>query len=182
MKALKYIILAIIILPASFFLVGILSPSFTYETSFRTSAPLKTAWEVFIDEDKMDQWITGFKSSRLIEGADNEVGSRYEMVIEQDGQRAVAYEQITAFKEQEQFAFVLDNDFMTIEVDMQFSPEFDGAQVKAHHEVRAKNAFWKSMFRLMKSSMEQQSFEDYQKLKRLMEEEASKAASGQQAS
>ncbi|MEM7370860.1 MAG: SRPBCC family protein [Bacteroidota bacterium] len=173
MKVLKIIIVALIVLPALFFLVGFLSPTITYENNFRTKASLQTAWEVFIDESKMKDWISNFKSIKLIEGSDNEVGSRYEMTTEYEGQTATVIEKLTAYKEQEQFAFELETEYMTIHVDIHFSPDFDGSEFRATHEVKGKNAIWRSMFRLMKSSMAQQSHDDYQKLKRLMDAEAS---------
>lgn len=173
MKALKYILLALILLPAMFFLLGYSSPTVTYHNSFRTKASIPTAWEVFNDESKMHHWIANFKGFKLIEGSQNEVGSRYEMTTEYEDQTATIMQTITAYKEQDQFAFELENEYMIIEVDVRFVPDFEGSEFRASHEVKGKNAFWRSMFRLMKSNMAQQSHDDYQKLKALMDAEAS---------
>ena len=34
-----------------------------------------------MDDTKMSQWLTGYKSGKLISGDDNAVGSKYELIF-----------------------------------------------------------------------------------------------------
>ena len=168
MKYLKYLLLVIVILPALFFLNGLITPVVSYECRIITDAPIDTAWNVFTDDANMGEWVSGFKSIKRVEGQQDSVGSVYEMTVENGGETFVMEETLTAFDERKQFAFDLDNDVMLTSVDIRFGPDFEGTEMFAKHEIRGKNLVWRSLFPLMKSQFAEQSQKDYDKLKLLM--------------
>ena len=79
-------------------------------------------------------------------------------------------EEMTAFKEYEQFAFRLDNDVLNTDVDIRFTPNGTGTHIKASNTAKGKNMLWRSLFVLMKSSFAQNDQNAYNQLKKVVEE------------
>lgn len=112
MKILKYILGIIAALVVIFFMIGVFVSTFTYENKVEVNAPVEKAWAVFTDESRMGEWLTGLKSIETISGNPGEVGSIYRLVFVQNGEEMVMTEEVTAFQQNELFAFNLDNDVM----------------------------------------------------------------------
>lgn len=137
MKALKIVAIVLLSLFLVAFVISLVAPSeYRSESKVTINAPLKHTFAVFMEEDRMSEWLEGYVSMKLIEGNKLEVGSKHEMVMEIEGQRSVMIETVTGFKENEYFAFDLENDDVFMNMDISFS-----AKDSLTTEIVAKSVF-----------------------------------------
>lgn len=169
MKILKFILGLVVVLALAFFAVGIFAPSFTYENKVEVNAPVEKAWAIFTDESRMADWLTGLQSVETISGNPGEVGSKYQMVFIENGEEMVMKEEVTAFQENQLFAFTLDADPLISEVEVKFTGDESKTEITATSFIKGKNLFWKSTLRLMKSMVVNRGQEQYDKLKEIIE-------------
>lgn len=169
MKILKFVLGAVIGFAIVFFSVGIFAPSFTYENKVEVNAPVEKAWAIFTDESRMGDWLTGFQSIETISGNPGEVGCKYRVVFIENGEEMVMTEEVTAFQENEIFAFTLDADPLISDVEVKFTGDESKTEIIATNHVEGKNLLWKSTLRLMKFMIANRGQEQYDKLKEIIE-------------
>ncbi len=172
LKCIGYSLLAII---ALFLLVGVIFPSFEYQSHVVVNAPLEQSWAVFSDAGRMAEWLPGFKSIETLSGSPNQVGSTYKMVFEEEGEVMEMTEYVTAFRDNELFAFELNAEPMIATVQVKFSGNRKMTEILAITKVEGKNLLWKSLLRLSKSRMVERGQETYDNLKRIIEASDSKS-------
>lgn len=170
MKALKIIGGILLLLIIAFLLIGVISPQTTYENTVTINKPVDVVWDVFTDEEKMDQWLVGMQSIETLEGEAITEGSRYKLTFIMEGEQIDITEEVTQVKENELFAFTLDSEPLASEVEIHFTPvDSNTTMVKAVTTSEGKGMFWKPVITLSSTVMQQQSQQSYDKLKRLVE-------------
>ena len=86
MKVLRYILGLIVLLLIAFFTLGFLNPEISYETRTEIQASVEETFAVFNDPERMGEWLVGFHSMENISGNDNEVGSKWKLRFEENGE------------------------------------------------------------------------------------------------
>lgn len=170
MKVLKILGGVLLVIILAFFLIGVVSPTTTYENSITVNKPVDVAWEIFTDEQKMDQWLVGMQSIETLEGEPLEEGSRYRLIFNMEGEEIAITEEVIRVSENELFAFTLDSDPLTSEVEIRFTAlDSTTTKIEALTITEGKGIFWKPIITLSGSVMQQQSQQSYDKLKALVE-------------
>jgi len=169
-KILKYSGIAVFSLVIVFFSMGFLFPSFEYENSVIVNKPAEQSFKVFTDVLKLSEWIPGFKRVKLLSGKQNETGSIIEMMLEQEGKTFILTQKITNYKENELFAFALDNDVLSNNCEIKFISKGTSTEIISSNHITGKNIFWKSLFVFSHSYFKKQSKEMYENLKKVIEE------------
>ena len=77
----------------------------------------------------------------------------------------VIMEEVTAFQENELFAFTLDAYPLISDVEVKFTGDESKTEITATNHVEGKNLLWKGMLRIMKSMLANRWQEQYDKLK-----------------
>lgn len=152
MKALRIIGISLLSIVVVFFLLGLLVPSYEYETSMEVNASPEKCWKIFHNVKLMNQWLPGFESLTLKGGDSLAVGSQYEIIITEDDHRMVMSEQITEVNAPSKISYELNNDVLKSE----FSYSFKGASstiITGHFKVTGNNIAWRSVLFLSKSYM-----------------------------
>lgn len=170
----KFLIIAgilIVGLFAGFFLIGVISPTVTYESEVLVNKPVTESWSVFTDSTRMGEWLEGYKDQEQISGESNSVGSKYKMTFLQNGEEIILTEEITAYEELERFNFILEADALSSEVAISFSEESGRTRIHATSLVKGKNPIYRSMFALMKGTFAEQDQTAYDNLKLAIEGE-----------
>lgn len=152
-----------------FFAIGFFIPSFDYESSILVNKPVQEAFAVFKDESKLKYWMPNLKSIELIEGQKNKEGSKYKIVIEEDGKNYEIIEKIITFKENEQYTSQFVNEVMTIDMDVQFEENSGITEITSKSVITGKNILWKSVFPLSKGNFEKEDQELLDRLKKVIE-------------
>ena len=169
MNIIKWVAGILALLLVAFFMVGVFVPTFTYESRISVNKPAAHAFAVFMDDNKRADWMTGFKSIEIISGNRGEVGSKYKLAIEENGELREMEETITAFKENELFAFKLINDVMFVDAEITFVESHGQTTITASNLVEGRNWIWKSLLGLFKGNISNQSQEMYENLQHVIE-------------
>jgi uncharacterized protein YndB with AHSA1/START domain len=150
--------------------VGLLVPSFEYQSSVQVNASPEKCWKVFHDSKQMNKWMEGFESLTLRKGDSLAMGSRYEIVIHGHDKRMVMIETITEVKSPEKISYELNNDVLKSE----YTFSFEGGATTAitnHYKITGNNIFWRSILFLSKSYMTNASQSQLTLLKKVIEEQ-----------
>ena len=83
-----------------------------YSVSVEVDRPVEEAWELFMDESRMGEWLEGYKGMELIEGEPLTVGGKHKMIFEEDGKELTFTETVTAINPPTEFSFDFDHDIM----------------------------------------------------------------------
>ena len=170
MKILKYVVGTLVVLFGLFLLIGVFTPSVKYTNEITIDKPVKESWAVMMDESKTDQWLTGLKSYELISGTKNEVGSKYKMIMVENGEEMEMTETITAKKDNEHMAMHFDSDIIESDLDMVFIDKEGKTYIKTNAEAKGKNAIWRSVFALSKSHFVEGDMTVLKNMKKVIEE------------
>lgn len=171
MKALKILVGTVFVLLIAFWLVGIFTDSVTTQYTVTIEKPIEETYDAFMEEDLLDEWLTGFKSAELISesGDSTGVGNVYKMVFEEGGQLYEFEETITGVEWDNYFSFDLNSEFFKSSTKVEFLDLGNKTQVTATTVTKGKGFVFKSMLPFMKNSMEAREKDDYDRLKKIIE-------------
>ena len=173
MKALKYLIIGVLVLFILFLGMGLIQPSVNYGAEISVDKPIKECWAVSQDESLYEKWLEGFKSFELIEGEWMKPGSKYKVVVDPgDGQPEFEMtETLVSINEFQNVEMHFDSEFMIFEQVMSFSESGNETLIKSDSKVKAKGLIMKSMFAIMETfggSFTKQEQKNFESLKRLI--------------
>ena len=169
-RLLKYFVLTIIIVLLGFFSIGLIHPSYSYSNTLEIDCSLEEAFDAFTDESIAHKWLIGYKKYEIIEGAPNQPGSKFLMKFENEGQPFEIVKTLTVFKENEEFSYELETDDFNENIQVLFEGSYP-CKITTHTYNKGASTFYCSMFYLMKSALIEQSQENYDTLKELIEKQ-----------
>ena len=170
MKVLKIIAGAIAVLFLIVFMVGVFVPKIDYTNEVEINKPLKESWAVFNDENKVNDWVMGIKSTELIKGEKGKTGAITKMNMEQDGRAFELMEEILEMKKEEKYAAKYYNEMMLQTAEVNFKSKGENATViSVNSEVAGKGMLNKLVFAFMGGAVKKTSDEMYDRLKTLIE-------------
>lgn len=170
MKILKWIAIIIALLAVAFFAVGFMTPELSYENTVKINAPVEKSFSLFMDETTMNEWMPTLKSIENVSGAPQEVGSKWKLIFDQDGEIIELLEVVIAFEPNQRFAFDMDAEPFVGAADIRFHAiDSTTSEITATTIVNGKGIIWKSVLALSKSMMQSQSQEQYEMLKKVIE-------------
>ena len=141
-----------------------------YSVSVEVQADIERAWDVFMDESKMDQWLIGFKSMEIIEGDPLTVGSKHKMFFEDRGREVVLVETVQSIRPPREFVFDLDHELMNSTVRMTLEEPSRGVTlISSHTNVEPTKILWKILMFFMVPSIKKRQRQNLENLKALIE-------------
>jgi carbon monoxide dehydrogenase subunit G len=169
MKIFKYIALTLFGLLVIFFLIGVFNPNINYINKIELNASPQKSYSLFADTAIMNQWMPGFQSFEKISGTSMEKGSKWKLVLVQEGATYEMTETIVEAKPGEQYSFLLENAVLKNKVDMYFAPSGSKTELTVNNTVTGNNIFWRSLFFFFKSNLKEQSQAMYISLQEMIE-------------
>lgn len=170
MKAIKVILIIAAILSAAFFAVGVFKPTVDYGATVEVSKSPEVAWAVYNDSTLMNQWVPAVKSIKLVSGEHWEVGSKYEILMDHDGQLVTTMEELTGVIENEKISMIFSNEMMSIDNEVTFTAnENGGTTISSLATAEGAGLFWKSMFAMMGDGFNHQEAIHFKALAELIE-------------
>ena len=165
-KKLLLALLGIIVLLAVCFLaIGWLNPSLAMETRVEINKPRSVVWKYFVGQNNLKEWLPNVKSIENIRGEPMTAGSKFKMTFEENGSEIVMTETMTEVKENEVFAFVLENEVIRADERITFIDKGDKTELVENSTLVGGNIVWRALFALSKFSFQANSAAAYQKLK-----------------
>jgi len=171
MKYLKYLVIFLVVASASFIAIGFFNPTVTYETTVLVNKPVSHSFSVFMNPFNTKKWLPGFVSVASISGLPDQVGSTYELIFEEDGERFILTEVMTGFEHNKLFAFDMSNEYLVSKVRITFEDVDGKTRITSTSETSAKNFIFRSLFPFMKSQFQERNDQTYANLKRVIESE-----------
>jgi len=132
--------------------------------------PVQIVWDTFHDRSLMNKWMIGFDSMQLIEGKENQVGSKYKLYFDENGKTIEMEETITAFDEPSYFANTMKTEMMETKTTMKFLPTATGTKIEVESVFEAEGMVANLMIRMGLSFIENRYKQSYHKFKELVEE------------
>lgn len=169
MKALKIVLGIVAALVVIFFALGMISPQVTYSTEIEVDKPLDESWAVYTDETKLTEWLEAVESIELQSGNQNEVGSTYLITIDQGGEKMTMTEEITAFQVNELMSMKFDNEAFGQTLDVHFKENEGKTIITTNAVMEGKGMVMRSIFAMMKGTMEDQDLKNMTNLKEVIE-------------
>lgn len=169
-KKIIFILLGIIVaIIVGFLAMGFLNPTHENSVSVTVNAPVSKSYSVFRNPDNMGKWMDNFKSFKNVSGGDNEVGSKWEIVFDENGRDLVMVETVTAIEHDKLFAFDVEDSFAKFHIEIKFE-EVNGQTVITQNTTGAGESIAaKSMMAIMKGQINKQNEKMYNRLKTLIE-------------
>lgn len=170
MKIVKIILATLAGIILLFLSIGLLFPSYEYQSSIVVNASPEKCWTVYHDTKKMSEWLEGFESLTLKSGEQLTLGSTYEIVITDDGHRMVMNEKIIEVNAPTKVTYELNNDALKSE----FSFSFEGINsttVTTKYKITGNNVLWRSILLLSKSYMSTEAKKQLEGLKNVIEKQ-----------
>ncbi|MBX7150937.1 SRPBCC family protein [bacterium] len=147
MKKIFIIISAIIgVALVIFFSLGVANPKLTFTVSVQIDQPITVVWEKFADENNMQHWMQGFKKIENVSGNPGEVGSKFRLTFDENGEEVYVDEELLVLAEKEKFAFSMDNEVLNGKGEFTFKAiDSNRTEMIYHNESEGKGLFWKSL-------------------------------------
>jgi uncharacterized protein YndB with AHSA1/START domain len=170
MKVLKIVGLIVGLLIVGVILLGVFKKKFTYSSFITVNASPEQSWQAFQDTTQMKQWHPGFKSIKLKDGQFLQVGSVYELIIDDGRERMVMHETILAIDPSHEISYELVNDVLVSKYSYRFTPAENGTtHIESHYEVTGKSLMWRAVLYLSKSYLHSASQEQLTLFKKHLE-------------
>lgn len=135
----------------------------------------KEVFEVLIDADSVDKWVTGVTNVEEVgDVKESRVGAKSKVTIEIEGNKFIIEDEVTKFQKNREFELKMDSEVFNSTNHFMLAPNFDNTEDGEVTEVtqtyRVKFTGLTRIFvPFMKSTMEQQITSDLGKLKQLIE-------------
>lgn len=139
------------------------------ENEVLIQASPEQVWQVFTDDSKMDQWITGFKKSKTISGEPLQVGSKHEMTFLERGKEMTFLETVTQVVPAKEYSFNLSHDIMSSKNKVTLTGQNDVTKLVQVVDFKALTFGFKLMTFFMKGAMRKRNQSDLERLKQLVE-------------
>jgi hypothetical protein len=152
----------------AFLSIGILVPSFDYESSIQINATPQKCWDTFHDTTTMSRWMDGLESLTLKQGQPLQTGSVYQLIITDHDERIVMNEKIKEVRSPVKISYELNNDVLCSDYTITFTGE-NPTVLTIHYKVVGRNIIWKSALFVSKGYLEDESKKQLVRLKTLIE-------------
>ena len=153
----------------SFLLIGVFMPRLDYKIKFEVNKPVDQTFKSFMDVTLMGEWMSGFKKMETLSGKPGEVGSKYRFVFAEGDKDVIVDEEVIAMKENEVFAFSMENDFLNGTGEFRFTEKEGKTEITYINDTAGKNIIYKTMLALFRSNIMERNTKDFEKLKLLIE-------------
>jgi len=127
-------------------------------------------YEVFTNPDNTAKWLKGFLRFEVIDGEPMTVGSKFRVILNNNGEIVTIIETMTAIENNKRFAFELESDVHLGHTDITFTAfDSETTLVRSTNEVEAKTALMRSIFVIMKPYFQTVSDKQFATIKKLAE-------------
>lgn len=172
LKKIIFILLGIIgTFIISFIAIGLIKPTYEGGITVTVNAPVSTTFAVFNDTANMRKWMDNFKRIENISGNQNQVGSKWKLVYDENGRDLVMTETVTAFEQDKLFAFDMEDEYYKMHIEIRFEEKDGKTIITQVDKGEGKNIPARSFVAIMGSLglMQKQQQGMYNKLKTLIE-------------
>lgn len=166
MKKIKIILGVITVLILAFFLTGLIVKEVVYTNEVTINKSVNEVFSDFQDEELMKEWMPEVKSIETLEEQPNKIGSKYKVVVENQGKLITMTEEVLAYKENEQLTLHFDAENMLKTDDYTFISEGNSTKIVQTTTCTSESYVMSCLFPYFKGAlkkMSQQYLENFKK-------------------
>jgi hypothetical protein len=169
MDYLIYSLVVIAILVIGFFALGLIKQKVTYECEIMVDKPIEESGYVAQDEERMSEWLEGFKKIEHVSGRPKTVGNVSNVYFTHNGKEMVVKRTITAIKLFESVESLNETDFMNMEYSVKMTAIGKRTKISSVTSVIGNGIFAKSLMVFMQGSLKKQEKTNLANLKKTIE-------------
>lgn len=168
-RILKILAFALLLIVGALYVVGKTCGELEYHTKVEMESPLGFSWSVFQDPTHMRTWIKGFQRIEMVDGIVGEPGSRYNIILEENGHLITVEQTIIILRPPDLMKYDIANKFVAGTTIIEFSSDLQRTSVIVTSKVHGLNAFKNLLVHLGKDRLVEQDQENWSNLKQLVE-------------
>ncbi len=153
----------------SFLLIAWFMPRLDYKLSFTIHKPIDQVFVAFLDIDLMKDYMANLKSIEMLHGKPGEVGTKFRLTFEENGDHVFVEEEIIAVEPNKYLKFSMDNKVLEGFGEFKLAAKDSTTSVTYINNVRGKNIFWKSILALARSTIIERTQNDFDRFKAIIE-------------
>ncbi|PKQ62232.1 hypothetical protein BZG02_13010 [Labilibaculum filiforme] len=146
MKTLQKSAIILLTVFLAFVILGFFLNKQEYQLETEINRPVSEVFQLFNDRDLLSEWLTEVKSFETITETENKIGSKYKMMIDNDGKIVELIETLTAYKENEMIEMDFVANWMHKSNRFTFEKSDKGTRLIAKYSIEGTNPFAKSLF------------------------------------
>lgn len=150
-KIIKIPLIVIGIIALIFFATGLIVDETTYEVSTTVNKPVEEVFAAFNDHTILQEWIPSVKSFKAIEEKEGKVGSRYKLIVDDNGKDFEMTETVTAFEVNKNVTLEFDAQGMYKTDAFTFASDGDNTTITNRSICKGTNYLLKCTFPYFKS-------------------------------
>ena len=167
MKVVKIVLGIIVALTLVFLATGIVVKEVKYTVEVDVNKPINEVFALFENPNTLKDWMPGIKSITTINEVAGKVGSKYKMVVENNGQEMTMTEKIINYTPNLKITFEFDSNQMLKTDDFNFITYGNSTKIVQNCTVEAKGYLMGCMFPYFKGTLKDLSLgymNDFKKL------------------
>jgi uncharacterized protein YndB with AHSA1/START domain len=168
-KVLKGIIALSLITGLLFLSLGLGNGKHTIKTEIEVNAPVEMVYSYILDDNNAQEWVSGFKSRKLISGEKGQPGSKSELIFIENDRAIKMMETIIEVVPNTKYVFLSENEMMTGQIELQFKPSDGGTLLTEIHQFEVNGFVSKAMTKLALNMIKRGKQEMYETLKLQLE-------------
>ncbi len=153
----------------AFLSLGFFHSDFKYENELEIKASASNSFETFINDSLKSQWLTGFIEYETLTGSAFQPGHRKQLKFKQGDQTFEMVEELREIYKGEKIVFAIETELFTGLNELYFMGSDDKCTLKSYTTIKGSSIFYRAMFYILKSSMQNQTQQNYEALKRVIE-------------
>jgi hypothetical protein len=169
MVYLYYTLAVLGILIILFLVIGLIKPSTSYDCEIIVDKPIQESGYVAQDEERMSEWLEGFKKIEHVGGTPKTVGNVSNIFFTINGKEMVVKRTITAIKLFESVESLAESDFMDMAYSVKMTAIGERTKISSSTTVKGNGMFAKSLMVFMTGSLKRQEEMNLAKLKNTIE-------------
>lgn len=131
--------------------------------------PVEHVWSIVHDTNYLGQWLEGFYSIEQIEGEEKGIGSKYKLVIANNGKEMEMIETVTEFEPYRLYSNSMDSEMMITNTTMKFMETASGTKIIVDSAFEPKGIIGNLLIRMGGHVIEEAYKKSYQRLKEVAE-------------
>ncbi|BAX81500.1 SRPBCC family protein [Labilibaculum antarcticum] len=155
MRTLKKSGIILLVAILTFITLGLFLNKQEYQLETTINRPLAEVFQLFNDHNRLSEWLTEVQSFEPITETENRIGSRYKMMVDNDGKIVELIETLTDYKENEMVETEFVAGWMHKYNHFTFSESENGTKIIAHYSIEGTNPFAKSLFLFFTKSFQE---------------------------
>jgi uncharacterized protein YndB with AHSA1/START domain len=171
MRFVKFTLVGLVSVTLAFLSLGFFHKDFKYDNELIINSSPEKVYAAFTNEELKYKWLSGYSESESIAGKAFQPGHRKLLKFEQGDQLFEMTEELKEIHEEEKIVFSIQTELFTGLNEVYFMGSNGKCTLTSYTKIKGSSIFYRAMFYMLKSSMQNQTQLNYEALKMVVESE-----------